>query len=246
MKRYDKIQDNQFNDNSSNSASDEPSGEKSNIIGMISIIISGIISFVAAKFSGDNWTIGIIIMALCLVALWIYNHMSKNPSNIIKWQNHLKTLFRLGVAIFCMVLTIYIWRIISSTSNKDSNTAASVEQSPVTGIPIVVDLSFHSTHELYQNNSINGHESRPVIQMSRESFMRCLRSVSQGEIKGDYYQRYRGDGEQQLLAIVQEATDYEKTDENNLYGTIWYVDKYGPREFDGETKEYIWPYQFFF
>lgn len=234
-----------FDDND-NSQNDNLSLRIPQIVTLIAAIPSAIISAVQIMSGNDYWWLVAISTLLLCIVIGVLCIIILNAKKIKKVLNVFLFLVLSFSLISFIALLVYKWQYIFPTPDKDMDSATDMEQqSSISDTQIIVDLSSHSMHEKEQDKDLNEPELQPVIQMSKESFMRRLQAASKGEIRGESYQRYRGDKEQQLFAIVEEATEYEKMDEENLYGTIWYVDKYGPKEIDSEAKEYKWAYLFF-
>lgn len=234
-------------DSDGNSKNDSLSIKMSIIVPLVFAIPTILMYVVTEVLTGNEnwWVVAIGALFLCIAIMVLGIIILK----VKKLEKAVNIFLHVGLASFVallMVLIVYIWwHRISLTSNKEIDPAIDMEQSRISDTLIIADMSSHNMHEKDQGADSNEPEPQPVIQVSRSSFMQCLQAASQGEIRGVRYQKYKRGEEQQMFAIVEEATGYEKTDEENLYGTIWYVDKYGAKEMDSEAKEYKWPYLFF-
>lgn len=210
----------------------------------IGIAIAGIIMAAVGVIFVDNYlAVAISAAALCVALVFFCVAIIK-----CEYTNTMMKILVIVAIIFIAIaigIILFMKRHKSDISNEELDLSTITEHPPAFDIPIIIDMSSHSTHEGSQTSIPAEQESRAVIRISKSSFMECLRVSSQGEIRGAYYQRYKGDEEQQMFAVVEGASDYQKSDEGNLYGTIWYVDKYGAKEIDSDAKEYIWPYLYF-
>lgn len=220
------------NKNTRNNESDYKS-----IIVAIGAAMAGIImAAIGIIYVDDHLVVSVVAFILCFSLFSFCYVLLKEERKGSLWKKLLLIIVGALVLFFgAMAIRDYMFDI----GDRRTGTDIAKNFSKNSFIPITIDLSSHSMHEVEQNNV------EPVINMSKEDFIRYLQESTRGEVRGEYYQRYKGDKEQQLFAIVETETEYIKAMEGHLYGTIWYVDRYGARELDDVAKEYIWPYSFF-
>lgn len=247
MRKNDYLDYEELFEDNDNSKNDSFSIKMSIIVPLVFAIPSIFMYVVNEAMSGnENWWVVAVGALLLCIAILVFGIIILKVKKLEKVVNIILHVMLVICVALLTALIVYIWwHHISITNDKDMDLAIDTEQAQISDASIIVDMSFHGMHEKEQDKDSNEPEPHPVIQVSKNSFMRCLRSASQGEIRGEYYQKYKDDEDQQMFAIVEKATEYEKTDEENLYGTIWYVDKFGAKEIDSEAKEYKWPYIFF-
>ena len=246
MKKDNNLNYEELFDDNDNSQNDNLSLRIPQIVTLIATIFSAIMVVVQIISGNDDWwKIAIFVLLLC-IGICVFCIIILNVKKIKKAFNIFLVVLLGILGTFLIALLVYKWQYIFPTSDKDMDSATDMEQqSSISDTQIIVDMSSHGMHEKEQDKDLNEPEPQPVIPISRYSFLRCLQDAAQGEIKGEYCQKYRRGEEQQMFAIVEEAAEYEKMDEDNYYGTVWYVDKYGAKQIDSEPKEYEWAYKFF-